>query len=144
MFTGLPRLAKVYLPKAGISSRRALWKETTYYSRCTVSFGRMLATTGPIPDQKMNGFLKRLQQNPEIIVQLKKINQLMVSKNLVPKPEEMVDQNVRDAVSELGKSMAKSGLELTADDVKMLTQFMQENTYNDIGGKKDDDEGKKD
>ncbi|VEU19809.1 DEKNAAC100193 [Brettanomyces naardenensis] len=141
------QVAKVGLTRvSSIAARPVTWKEASYAGG-QLAVRRSYATEGSGSSQQMIDFMFRLQKNPEIIEQLKRINELMVTKNLIPKPEEMVDENgnmkkltmmqqmkifmdtdVRGAVNELGQMMTKSGLELTPEDIKMLTQFMQQNT----------------
>lgn len=120
------------------------------------SLTRGYATTGPTPDDGVAKFLGKIQSHPEIMEELKKINDLMVSKKLVPPPEEMVDStgkikrltmaqqmkifmdsDVRKSIAELGKLMATSGVDMNAEDLKALGQFMQQEEASEV--KKDDD-----
>lgn len=130
-----------------VSTRNLVFGSRLAYRQTVPISRRFYATEGPEVDegkQRVDDLVQKLQSNPEVAEQISRLGQVMVSKDLLPKPEDMIDSNgqvkkltlmqqmkifmdkdVRNAVSDLGKVMAKSGIKMTKEDFEIIAKYVQ-------------------
>lgn len=94
----------------------------------------------PEGEQRFYDILNKIKQSPEVIEQMRSLQDLIIEKKLLPPPGEdgkpeklslmqqvkvLMDADVRSRLGQLGQSIKDAGIEIKKEDVKLLLDLLK-------------------
>ncbi|OUM54734.1 hypothetical protein BVG19_g4154 [[Candida] boidinii] len=94
----------------------------------------------PEGEERFYDILNKIKQSPEVIEQMRSLQDLIIEKKLLPPPGEdgkpeklslmqqvkvLMDADVRSRLGQLGQSIKDAGIEIKKEDVKLLLDLLK-------------------